>query len=119
MSLLARLAALERHHQPPGLPFLCWTYTDDQIDAIAREADIELAECRRRLTAIHAASERARVFFRAGSDLWYHGPLYTALTGYLTEDEAGAFSSDDAETICAAVRDAVVLARWREGYPYR
>ena len=119
MSLLARLTALERSHQPPGLPFLCWTLTDEQIDAAAREADVYLPEYRRRLQAIHAASERARRFFRVPGDVWYQGPLYTALTAYLMEDEDGALGFDEAEGICAAVREAVGPGRWREGYPFR
>ena len=119
MSLLTRLAALERSHQPAGMPFLCWALTDEQIDAAARRHDVDLTEYRRILTAIHAASARARRFFRVPGDVWYQGPLYTALTAYLMEDEDGALGFDEAEGICAAVREAVGPGRWREGYPFR
>ena len=117
--LLARLAAFERSRQLAGVPFLCWTLIDEDIDTAAREHDVDVADNRRRITAIHVASERARQFFRVPRDLWYGGPLGTALIAYLRKDQDGAFSVEDAEVICAAVRAAVGLARWREGYPYR
>ncbi len=119
VSLLVRLAALERSRQPAGVPFLCWTLTDEDIDTAAREHDVDVAEYRRRLTAIHDASERARQSFRVPRDLWYEGPLGTALIAYLMKDQDGAFSVEDAEVICAAVCAAVGPARWPEGYPYR
>ena len=119
MTLVARLAALEKARPRIGRPLLCWTVSDAEIAEVAAQWGQPFEATARRLDAVHAASERTRSFWRVPRGLWYQGPLYTALAAHLMADEDGALSFEDAEELCRAVAAHVGPARWREGYPYR